>query len=213
MGDLNSLQSAIAKAMRVVPCSDCESADAERSANRRTRAERLRRSGCHLPDDERKAVLDGTIEQRHATRVVREWFEDPNRSAVLVISGMTGAGKTIAIGTLAADYDVHYVGADELCRIFSANFGEQLAKQDLIRETSMLLALDDVGSEIDEHRMLPTLLEILNARVSASKTPTLITTNDTKKTFGGRYDNQRLISRMARVKWVDVQGDDMRRKQ
>jgi DNA replication protein DnaC len=200
--------------MRVVPTTDDESVvDDERSAKRRARSARLWRSGCRVPDEVRRAILDGTVEQRHATIVLREWFEDPKRTAVLVISGITGAGKTVAIGTLAADVDVVYFGANNLCRIFSANFGEQLAKQEMIRDTKLLLALDDVGTEDDEGRMLPTLLEILDARVSESVTPTVIATNCTKKLFSERYPNQRLYSRMSRVTWVDVQGEDMRRKQ
>lgn len=214
MGDLNSLQSAIAKAMRVVPTTDDESVEeSERVEKRRARSASLWRSGCRVPDRVRRAILDGSVEQRHATQVVRDWIEDPNREAVLIISGITGSGKTVAIGTLAAERDVHYVRADDLCRIFSANFGEQLSKQELIRDTKALLALDDVGTEMDEARMLPTLLEILDARVSESETPTLIATNLTKKLFSERYPNQRLFSRMAQVKWVEVQGDDMRRKQ
>jgi DNA replication protein DnaC len=97
-------------------------------------------------------------------------------------------------------------------RIFAANFGEQLAKQEQIRETPLLLALDDIGTEIDEARMLPTLLEVINARVSAVQTPTVIATNLTKKEFAGRYPNERLLSRMKTVRWVSVQGEDLRRK-
>jgi DNA replication protein DnaC len=128
------------------------------------------------------------------------------------MSGTTGCGKTVALGTIAAQWDTMYVGADDLCRTFSANFGEQLAKQERIRDTNKLLALDDIGTEIDDTRMLPTLLEIINARASAVYTPTVIATNLTKKDFADRYKNERLMSRMARVQWTTVQGEDLRRQ-
>lgn len=211
MGDVTDLQSAIARAMRVVPEPAIVQAH-EDQENRRLRAERLDRSGCKVPDDVRETIIAGNVEHRRATQLLLAWFSDPKRAACLVLSGTTGCGKTVAIGTLAALRQTRYLRADDVCRIFSANFGEQLAKQELVRETPYLLALDDVGTELDQARMLPTLLEIIDARASAVNTPTVISTNLTKKAFAERYPNERLISRMAKVHWESVQGEDLRRK-
>lgn len=211
MGDVTELQTAIAKAMRVVPEPEAVRVYEETEA-RRLRTERLERSGCRVPDDVRDTIIAGDVEHRRATQVLIAWFSDPQRTAALVISGTTGCGKTVALATIAALRPMRYLRADDLNRIFSANFGEQLAKQEQIRDASCLLALDDVGTEIDEARMLPTLLEIIDARASAVNTPTVISTNLTKKAFAERYPNERLISRMAKVRWESVQGEDLRRK-
>jgi DNA replication protein DnaC len=212
MGDVSELQAVIAKAMRVVPEDDGRISEFERGEEKLKRSERLTRSGCRVPDDVRRAIIAGNVEHRHATQALMAWYTNTQRTAAFVMSGTTGCGKTVAIATLAAQWDTLYLGADDVNRIFSANFGEQLAKQERIRDTNALLVLDDVGTEIDGARMLPTLLEIINARASATFTPTVIATNLTKKAFAERYPNERLLSRMARVQWTTVQGEDLRRQ-
>jgi DNA replication protein DnaC len=205
------LHAAIAKAMRAVP--EPETIEAHDQQEARTqRADRLARSGCKVPDDVREAIIASNVTHRRTMQVLNAWFTDPKREAVLVLAGNSGCGKTVALATMAALRDIRYLGADDLNRIFAANFGEQLVNQDQIRETPLLLALDDIGTELDETRMLPTLLEIINARVSAARTPTVIATNLTKQEFAARYPNERLLSRMQRVRWVPVQGEDLRRR-
>lgn len=212
MGDVTAVSEAIARAMRVVPDDDGRVEEHDRNEERTRRGERLLRSGCRVPDDVRRHIVDGTIEHRHASQVLMAWYTNPQRTAAIVLSGTTGCGKTVALATLAARWDALYLGADDVNRIFSANFGEQLAKQERVRDTNAVLVLDDVGTEIDESRMLPTLLEIINARASATFTPTVIATNLTKKAFAERYPNERLLSRMARVQWASVQGEDLRKQ-
>lgn len=212
MGDVTAVSAAIARAMSVVPDDDGRVEEHERSEWRLKRSERLMRSGVRVPDDVRREIVAGNVEHRHAAQVLMAWYTNAQRPAVLVMSGTTGCGKTVAIATLAAQWDAMYLGADDVNRIFSANFGEQLAKQERVRDTNALLVLDDVGTEIDESRMLPTLLEIINARASAAFTPTVIATNLTKKAFAERYPNERLLSRMARVQWASVQGEDLRKQ-
>lgn len=216
MGDLTKLDDVLARASKFADAVDALAADRDEQRERTHQSfARLDASGCRVDDEVRAALADPTliaISHTQAERAAEDWLSrGAKREAVLVLSGPSGCGKTVALALVCFTHTARYVTAENVCRVFSANFGEQLEVQQHIRDAP-LLAIDDVGTETDDRRMLSVLLDVLDARPSASRTPTLITTNLTKKAFAERYPNERLISRMARVRWEAVGGEDLRRR-
>lgn len=177
----------------------------------RERARRYSEAGFRLPDHVAAALHAGELEATDAMKRVREWYRSPTRSAWLCLSSGAGTGKTVAGADLYCSTYGRWATAGEIVRVFSAMFGEQYELQEKYRN-ARLLVIDDVGTESDAARMLNVLLELLDARPSAAATPTLITTNLTRKAFAERYANERLMSRLAQlVQWASVSGSDMRR--
>jgi len=182
------------------------------------RMEVLHREGVPLDAKVEQAILDGgdKLKPTRALQAVRGWLGRQDVPPVLVLSGGTGCGKSAAAAYAVAE---HRAGiwrtAAQLCRTFSASFGEQFDDQELCL-TAALLVADDVGTELEPHRerMAATLVELLEHRKRPS-TRTIITTNLNRRAFADRYGSERLMSRMAReagvVAWVEAQGPDLRR--
>lgn len=174
------------------------------------RSHALTASGCRLTDQATEAVVQNSADPTEAYACASTWAASRERPW-LVLSGSTGSGKSFAAACVTANTGGIWVRADELVRIFWANFGDQYERQDELRNTGMLV-IDDVGCELDANRMLAALLDLLDARKSARSHPTIITTNLNKKAFAERYANERLMSRMSEsVQWEALDGSDMRR--
>lgn len=178
----------------------------------RRKADRLERSGVRLRDEVRNRLLDGELDQTEALSTVLTWRDDKSRRPWLVLSGRTGTGKSVSAATAIAVDGGLWIRADDVVRIFAGLFGDALERQARV-EHARLLVLDDVGCEADKDRMQPALIELIDARVSAMWTPTIVTTNLTKRDFATRYDSERLMSRFSElVTWVALDGPDLRRK-
>lgn len=168
-------------------------------------------SGCPVSDRVLDGLAGGGLLSTQADEAVDKWDDDRIRPW-LVLSGPTGCGKSVAVAKLLWSKQFgSFVRADEIVRLFSSMFGEQYEAMQKLRERP-LLVVDDVGGELDDKRMLPALLDLLDTRKSARSTPTIITTNLSKREFAERYKNDRLMSRMAEsVHWAAVGGEDLRR--
>lgn len=184
---------------------------------RRAAQEELRRrdasfaaSGCVVTDAVYDAIRKASLRETSATRALEGWWPARDKPW-LVLSGPTGVGKTVAVAHALWMRGGRFVRADELVRLFASMFGEQYEKQQELRDAYMLV-IDDIGGELDQTRMLPALLDLLDSRKSALRGPTIVTTNLSKKDFAARYGNERLLSRMAEsVHWASLSGEDLRR--
>lgn len=183
----------------------------EREEVREQRAQRMKRSGISLLDEDFDAIRDGAATQTSALEALNSWWSQRGRPW-LALSGGTGAGKTMALGDLAARTIARYTTAEELGRVWAASFGPQYEEQSTIRKTAVLL-IDDVGTELDPRMLDSALLALISGRSSARDTPTVITTNMSASVFASTYANGRIHSRMnTHVQWVTLTTEDMRRK-
>lgn len=183
---------------------------AEHKTRLKKREAVLKRSGCRLTDEAWEAVIADQVVSTTALVALEQWAAAGARPWI-VLSGTTGCGKSFAAAEAIAHRGGEWVRADELVRIWWANFGDQYERQDTVRN-ARLLVIDDLGCELDAQRQLSVLLDLLDARKSARKHPTIVTTNLTKHAFAARYDNERLMSRMHEsVQWVALDAGDMRR--
>lgn len=186
---------------------DMESAAAQLVHERRTRIAKV-----PLRDQVREDVAAGKIARTPGIARLQAWDGDPERRPWIALSGSAGCGKTVAAASLVAASGGDWIRSDDLVRCFASMFGPPLERQEEIK-TAKLLVIDDVGSELDGARMLPILLELLDTRMSARWTRTIVTTNLTVEEIRARYQNGRLMSRLSElVHWAALTGDDLRRK-
>lgn len=167
------------------------------------------------------ALLDGAdrLKQTRALKVVRAWLERDDVPPVLVLSGGTGTGKSVAAAVALVERRAGlWRTAAQLCRTFSASFGDQFEDQELCL-TAATLVCDDVGAELGQHRerMTATLIELLEHRKRSPRyMRTVITTNLNRREFEQRYAGARLLSRIAAeagvVAWAETKESDMRRR-
>lgn len=179
-----------------------EEADRKRSV----RSSHLREVRC--TDELRARLIEDDLDCTDATRYVSEWHV--NKRPWLVLSGPTGCGKTTAALSSIATFGGELVRGDELVRIFWANFGEGYARQQALRD-ARLLVIDDLGTELDNGRMLPALIDLVDARQSKRMHRTIVTTNLTAAAFQSTYSNAPMNSRMRQLAdWVGLHGKDLR---
>lgn len=217
MGDLTKFQTFAQryndanKFLTTISDAECR-ALAERET-RDQRVARLERCGMHhsLLDGDFAAVRDMQVENSDALASVDAWWGDPNALPWLCLAGGTGRGKTMALADLAARHTARYTTAEELSRVWGANYGPQYDEQLAARNCSLLL-IDDVGTELDNRLMTAALLSLLSRRGRKSETQTVITTNFAASTFAGTYKNDRILSRLnTHVQWVALTGADRRK--
>lgn len=184
------------------------------------REQRLRSSSARVDDDMFTALINGTLDPKFAPLVAaRDWWAKKTHPWI-VLSGGTGIGKTVAAADVLLDHHGSYewISVDEFVRYFQATWGPERAMQDRIKATQLLI-IEDLGKEQAEPKaVIGALLEMLDCRLSVSRTPTIITTNmvadggDKIDGFKQRYNEQRLLSRMRQyVRWVALVGKDQRR--
>lgn len=180
---------------------------------RRETERKFEESGCAVTDTVLAALRAEKLNTTDATDALAQWWGQRRKleKPWLVLSGPAGVGKTVAVAHMLWTLGGRFVRADELVRLFASMFGDQYDKQQELRDAGSLV-IDDVGGELDQTRMLPALLDLLDSRKSAYNRPTIVTTNLSKKDFAERYKNERLMSRMAEsVHWVSLTGEDLRR--
>jgi DNA replication protein DnaC len=193
---------------------EAEIVAAERAVRAGTEAKRkrLQASGARLTDAMTTALVSNSLRLTEPLRAAQEWFST-RPCPWLVLSGGTGTGKTVAAAALViANHSAHWVRSDDLVRTFAGFFGDAAERQKQLK-SSPFLVIEDLGVELDAARMLPALLEVLDDRLSASTTPTVITTNLKKQQIAERYPNERLFSRLREhAHWVSLTNEDMRGK-
>lgn len=214
MGDVSKLDAVLARASATVQTlarSD-EQRETQESERRTTRFRLLAASGCRVPDAVRRAVVWGELGNTAARIALRQWFDTGAvRQPWIVLAGNSGCGKTVAVADLAAETHMRFMRCEELVRVFAGLFGDSLEAQQRVIDCK-LLALDDIGAELDQTRMASTLLELLDSRCSAMETPTIVTTNLNKTQWVERYGDFRITSRMRNVLWVPLAAEPDRRK-
>lgn len=226
MGDLKRLGDVIRAAQQAqkYQAADEAAGDVERRLSgelaregRELRAGRLAAAGLdgYLVDDVFDSIVSG--DGRCASPISEalfSWFRNRGRAPVLVLSGSAGVGKSVALALFASEHDARVYGADRLARAFGSNYAEHDQLRARVRAGKLVL-IDDVGSEFERDKMAHTLLDVLEARQSAVHTPTVLTTNLTRKAFAEAYQNVRVTSRMQRAQWCTFSGPDFpdRRRQ
>lgn len=215
MGDVTRLLESIHRAKTAISplgfVEDPVNRERLEADDRRLRAERFLRSRCRVPDAMRQAVIRNELGDTEARRALQSWFDDRDRKPWLVLSGTSGCGKTVAVADLAARTTVKYMRCEEIVRMFAALFGDAAEAQQQVLDAG-LLAIDDVGAELDATRMSSALLELLDWRVSSSDTPTVVTTNLTKEQWAARWSDFRIMSRMNYIHWVSLGYERDKRK-
>jgi DNA replication protein DnaC len=198
--------------------------DASREhADRLRRAEVLSREHVPLESDLEAAHVAGGGARRDvpALAIDRSWLAREPAEPVMVLAGGTGTGKSVAAAYALVEQRAGiWRTAAQLCRTFSASFGDPVDDQELCL-TARMLVCDDVGTEDECHRarMRSTLVELLEHRKRRGMR-TVITTNLSRKDFVRVYqldkpEGARLLSRMHRgagvVAWTEAGGPDLRR--
>ncbi len=126
----------------------------------------------------------GSLEKRRPLVLAAKLLTyEPDKRRTLVLSGPTGAGKTVAAGWLVAKLEGRMVTAHQISRMdkFSAEAMGPL-------EAASCLAIDDLGVEYLDPKgvYLSALDGLLNARYAALLR-TVITTNLDGASFKKRY--------------------------
>lgn len=183
---------------------------------RARRAAVLAREHVTLREDVEAAIVTGSeLEPGVSLSMTRRWIARADMPPVLVLAGATGCGKSVAAAWALAELDGKWRSADQLCRLFAADFGDQLDEQDAVTRCR-LLVIDDLGTERDAARMIGVLRHLIeNRQHSARRHRTIITTNVDRNGFAARYGDERIASRFDEaaqiVTWVPDNGPDLRR--
>lgn len=205
---------------------DEEIAAHEASIMREARRERLRTSGVVIRDEDKRAILDDTVADTRALRVVKRWLAAAMRTANpdrpwLVLCGPPGTGKTFAAAWAISRDGGIYATVETYLRDYARwlrdeSYGEiEGARIDRYKRAH-LVVLDEVGMERDVEAMRSGLHRLVDERQSRRRQLTIAITNLSKPEFerrlaSGIYD-PRTADRMARDAYiVTVDGQSMRR--
>lgn len=178
----------------------------------------LLREGVALPPAMEAAVVSDSpaLDGKKAARVVRKWLASDTAPRVLVLSGGTGSGKTVAAAlALTSRESGCWREVDQFAKAMRAYGREAEADQAWLLRCP-LLVVDDVGTEKgrDREEMAGYLRTLLEKR-QGKRTRTVITTNLSEKAFHEVYNDERVASRADRrfglVAWVTLEDADMRR--
>ena len=190
----------------------------QETAIREIREEIVNRLGGRLSDAAAAALLSGAIEATDAVQAVRAWADSlsgQDARPVLVLSGPPGTGKTIAalsfLSSLSDRRRWQFARAVRLGSMFERWSND--APGEALDIDVPVLIVDDLGQEpLSDRRVIPAIHEILDARKSARRMATIITTNLTIAEAKSRYPDPD-ISRLAEsADWISLSGPDMRRK-
>lgn len=137
---------------------------------------------------------------------------DPEVRPIVVLSGGTGTGKTVAALRWLLDNGgrtpVFMRAAD-----FERRGRYDKTRHEVIASASSML-LDDLGGEhADRSRNFMGDLDTFLDRWAGSRGALIVTTNGSGEEFLKRYDRKRIISRLKESGvWIPVTGEDMRGK-
>lgn len=204
----------------------------ERAQRRDMRLEALSSSGIHLPDDDRQAVLAGTLDRsKPAFAAVATWARGaPRRGeptvgctpAILVLCGAAGVGKTVAAAWWLSHVRGRALTITEAIRIYlrwkRSTYRHEEAEASLDTLARMdCLVLDELGQESDDDASLAReVLHWIVDRRQDVRRRTLVLTNLTAEDLRdrfvrGAYDG-RTADRLARHGHVvQIAGESMRR--
>jgi DNA replication protein DnaC len=162
-----------------------------------------------LPPEAFRAIVNGTaLKSTSALDGVKAWLSDPKSPSVLVLSGPTGCGKTVAMAYALAETGGRWMTCAQLARRSAAHFGDEAEDYERMLRARVLF-VDDVGTErMSAEHVASMLVELLEKRQSLR---TLLTTNLSGSDFAKRYRDERLMSRIQRVEWLSAKGEDLRR--
>lgn len=183
---------------------------AQKSDERRQRAERLDKLGVEVEPDTHRAIVEDTgLIDGVSMKAVRRWLWNPSLEPTLILVGAPGCGKSIAAAWAVASFtrsSCWYAAAD-VVRLFAANVDRDAEKARFRMKRSHLTVLDDVATEKDDVGMCAALIEILGCR---EQKRTIITTNQSHADWLKRYPDSRLHSRLNRAYFVYDNGPDLR---
>jgi DNA replication protein DnaC len=151
-------------------------------------------------------IATDQLEETRSVRAVRAFVRDLDAS-YLVLTGVTGCGKTVASVWGIAQVGGYYLDAKHLERTFASQFGEPVAEQQKILSKIGLVVIDDVGTETNRETFMSSLFEVLNRRQGGGR-KTILTANETREHFLQAYGDARIASRLKRATFVgDASGD------
>jgi len=191
----------------------------ERAEAKTRRALNLARIKPAITPEDVEAIIAGTFKDYPALRTTNLWFEtarglrrsrDGRPMRFLVLLGPPSRGKTVAACTVLAELGGYYVSAPELHRRASSpRFSERAKLEEL--HLGKLVVVDDLGTEDADARMESCLWDLVNAR-QVSGALTILTGNMSRDAFSERYGDRTVRRIEHQGAFVEVQGDDLRRK-
>lgn len=184
--------------------------EAQNSADKQQRADRLEALGIELEADSHQAVVnDNGLIEGISLKAVRRWLWNPRLEPILVLVGQSGCGKSLAASWAIAGFQRSscLYTARDVVRIFASNIERDDRKAQSRMKKAHLTVLDDVATEENAVAMCAALIEILGAR---EQKRTIITTNQSEADWLKRYPDTRLHSRLKRAHFVYDNGPDLR---
>jgi|GEM_PF-3650123 len=176
---------------------------------RQRREAYLAQSKAPVTDAVRSAIIAGSLKETEALQTVSSWLA-ARSTPWLILSSKPDAGKSVAAAAALSDHGGRWFSANELAQAFAGTFGEAYLAQQQAKETK-LLVIDELGGEDGAPRMASALLQLLNARNSAGRTPVIATTNLTFEALTERYANDRIRSRFNElVSWAPLASAKLR---
>lgn len=208
---MDSLKDSIDRAMKAQldPALQHVIEQEERVERQQQRAARLRRAAPPLLDSDMNLIITDNVARTKFIDAIGQWSTVARDKPILILGGAVGRGKSFAAAYALAARGGMYIGAQEIVRIFAAQFGEEV--NDQTRALSCrCLVLDDVGTELNRAAMAHVLLRCVDERRQHGRR-TVITTNFPRSAFRKEYNDPRLHSRLDQSSvYVADKGDDMR---
>lgn len=210
---------------------DEQIAEYEAQQRRELRVQALASSGLHLPDEDRRMVLAGTLDRTKPSCVaVATWARGAPKPGqptvgctpgILVLCGGMGTGKTVAAAWWLSHVRGRALTIHEAVRIFSrwkrATYKPEEAEAALERLARIdCLMLDELGQESDaDADYARELLHWIVDRRQSARRRTLIVTNlsaaDLRDRFVRKVYDGRTGDRLkAHGQIVQVPGESMR---
>lgn len=165
-----------------------------------------------LTNQAREALLKGELYDTPALAAAKRWVHASDRP-VLVLSGGTGCGKTVAAAwyTLEHTTAAIWLRPSQVTSMFEARFGDLYDEQQRVRACAALV-VEDVGRERHHPAMQYALAELLESRQGGNKR-TVITTPLARKLWSELYPDERIESLMHElVLFAACNAPDLRRQ-
>lgn len=182
---------------------DAAKLEVARELRRQARAARLQQGKAAITDEMRRALVDESFDVTEAVSVASKWWKQ-RETPWLILCGPSSCGKSVAAAAAVAAHGGLWLSSNEVVQTFTAMFGPPASMQQRAKEET-LLVIDELGVEDEPTRMSSALLQLLNTRNSAERTPTIATTNVTLEALAGRYGNERIRLRLNElVTWAPL---------